>query len=53
VRLVETETGSVIWSTIRTETGRGFWASLFGTGGDTMSQVSRTVAREAIEDLVD
>ena len=53
VRLVETETGSVIWSTIRTETGRGFWASLFGTGGATMSEVSRTVARGAIEDLVD
>ena len=53
VRLVETETGAVIWSTTLTESGRGFWAGLFGTGGRTMSEVSRETAHTAIERLVD
>ncbi len=53
VRLVETETGSVIWSTTITETGRGFLAGLFGTEGRTMSEVSRSTARDAINRLVD
>lgn len=53
VRLVETETGSVIWSTTLTKEGRGFWASLFGTSGSTMSEVSRATAKSAIRNLVD
>lgn len=53
VRLVETETGVVVWSTTVTRTGRGFWSGLFGTGGATMGEVSRQVAREAIDQLVD
>lgn len=53
VRLVETETGSVIWSTTVTETGRGFWSRLFGTNGESMGEVSRKAARRAIGQLVD
>ena len=53
VRLVETETGSVIWSTTVTEAGRGFWSRLFGTNGDSMGEVSRKAARRAIGELVD
>lgn len=53
VRMVETETGSVIWSTTVTETGRGFWSRLFGTNGDTMGEVSRRAAGRAIGELVD
>ena len=53
LRLVETETGSVVWSTTLTETGRGFWASLFGARGRTMGEVSRRAARHAIDRLVD
>jgi hypothetical protein len=52
VRLVETETGAVIWGTTVTETGRGFWSGLFGTNGKTMGEVSRHVSRSAIEELV-
>ena len=53
VRLVETETGSVIWATTMTESGRGFFNALFGTGGRTMSEVSRATARKTINRLVD
>lgn len=53
VRLVETETGSVIWSTTVTETGRGFWSRLFGTNGDSMGEVSRKAVSRAISELVD
>lgn len=52
VRMVETETGVVIWSTTLTETGRGFWSGLFGTNGSTMGEVSREVARHAVRELV-
>jgi hypothetical protein len=52
VRLVETETGAVIWGATLTETGRGFWSGLFGTNGQTMSEVSRRVARGTISELV-
>lgn len=53
VRMVETETGVVIWATTLTETGRGFWSGLFGTNGSTMGEVSRSVADRAINQLVD
>jgi hypothetical protein len=53
VRLVETETGTVIWSTTVTEAGRGFWSRLFGTNGDSMGEVSRKAASQAIKELVD
>ena len=52
VRLVETETGSVVWSTTLTETGRGFWSGLFGTNGATMGEVSRRAAASAVSELV-
>ncbi|RKZ14122.1 hypothetical protein DRQ53_12310 [bacterium] len=53
LRLVETETGVVIWSTTLTETGRGFWSGLFGTNGNTMGEVSRKVSAWALQELVD
>lgn len=52
LRLVETETAQVIWSTTVTEAGRGFWASLFGTSGSSMGEVSRRAARHAIARLL-
>lgn len=53
VRLVETETGSVVWSTTLTHRGRTFFDSLFGTSGLTMSETSRMAARRAIGKLVE
>ena len=52
LRLVEAETGVVIWSTTLTESGRGFWGGLFGTNGSSMGEVSRQAAREAVNELV-
>ena len=53
IRLVESETGAVIWGTTLTETGRGFWSGLFGTNGATMGEVSRRATSRAIGKLVD
>jgi hypothetical protein len=53
VRLVEAETGAVIWSTTVTESGRGFWSRLFGTNGDSMGEVSRKAVSRTISELVD
>lgn len=53
VRLVEVETGTVIWSTTLTESGRGFWAALFGGSGRSLGEVTRRAARHAIARLVD
>lgn len=52
VRLIETETGSAVWSTSQTRRGRGFVGGLFGTGGKSMSEVSRDCARACIRQLV-
>ncbi len=51
-RLVETETGITVWSATTTEGGRGFWASLFGTGTPSHSEVMRQCVRKSIGTLV-
>lgn len=53
VRLLETDTGATVWSTTNTEGGRGFWSSLFGTGNDSLSEVTRRCVKNAIATLVD
>ncbi len=51
-RMVETETGQTIWSATNTEGGRGFWASLFGTGDKSESQSTRKCVKRIIKTLV-
>ena len=41
VRLVETETGEVVWSTTHSESGRGFWNAILGGSGSSLGEVSR------------
>lgn len=53
VRLLETDTGATVWSTTHTEGGRGLWSSLFGTGNDSLSEVTRRCVKNAIATLVD
>jgi len=53
LRLLETDTGATVWSTTHTEGGRGFLQKLFGTGGDSMSEVTRRCVKKAIGTLVD
>lgn len=52
VRLVETETGEVVWSTTHSESGRGFWNALLGGSGSSLGEVSRKTAKHALERLV-
>ena len=53
VRLVETERGITVWSASTTAGGRGFWASLFGTGGKSTSEVTRDCVRDVLQSLLD
>ena len=52
VRLVETETGEVVWSATHTESGRGFWNAVFGGSGASLGEVSRKAARRVLSRLV-
>ena len=51
-RLVETETGQTIWSATNTEGGRGFLASLLGTGDKSDAEIARKCVRHIINTLV-
>jgi TolB-like protein len=51
-RMVETETGQTVWSATNTEGGKGFWASLFGTGNKSEAETSRKCVRRLIRTLV-
>ena len=52
-RLVETEQGLTVWSASATAGGRGFWASLFGTGDQSTSEVTRSCVRKLLGSLFD
>lgn len=52
VRMVETEKGVTVWSTTHTEGGRGFWATLFGAGTKSRSEVTRRCVSRCLSTLV-
>jgi len=52
VRMVETETGTTVWSTTKTRSGRGFWSSLFGTGGKSLSEVTNDCVKAVLNSLI-
>jgi len=51
-RLIETDTGQVIWSSNVSQSGAGAMARLFGVGGDSPSDRSRKLIRKALKSLV-
>jgi TolB-like protein len=53
VRMVETETGTTVWSTSKTRSGKGFWSSLFGTGGKSLSEVTNDCVKAVLNSLID
>lgn len=53
LRLVETETGSTVWSTTVTEDSGGFWSSLFGTSQKSHSEVTRRCLERGLDSLMD
>jgi len=52
VRLVETDEGVSVWSATHTEGGRGFWATLFGTGQKSESEVTRNCVKKTLKTLI-
>lgn len=52
VRMIETENAQTVWSATHTEGSKGFFASLFGTGDRSQSEVSRKCVQQVIKTLV-
>jgi hypothetical protein len=49
LKMIEAETGTVVWSASSTKGGINTWIRLFGGGGKAMNEVTR----EAVEELLD
>jgi len=52
LRMIETHSGSTIWSTGRTRSGASFSTRLFGVGGESMTQAARRVVRAELGTLL-
>jgi len=52
LRLIETHSGSTIWSTGRSRSGASFSTRLFGVGGESMTQAARKVVRAELGTLL-
>lgn len=51
LRMVDVESGSIVWSVSHTRGGAGWKTRLFGVSGGTLSEFSRKVLREAVGTL--
>lgn len=51
-RMIETDTGQVIWSTALSQSGVGASARLFGVGGASATERARDLIREALKTLI-
>ncbi|NWF75219.1 MAG: DUF799 family lipoprotein [Nitrospirae bacterium] len=51
LRMIETSTGSVIWSIRQTSGGPDFWTRHFGSEGPSLSETAKKVVKEAIGTL--
>jgi hypothetical protein len=52
LRLIETQTGSTIWSSGQTRSGAGAASRLFGLGGESLTQAARQVVRAELSTLL-
>lgn len=52
LRLIETHSGSTVWSTGRSRSGASMSARLFGVGGESMTQAARKVLRAELGTLL-
>ncbi len=52
VRLIETQTGTTIWSTSQTRAGAGVSTRLFGLGGESLTEATRSVVRRELGTLL-
>jgi len=51
--MVETETGTTVWSSTNTEDSASIWSSLFGTGQKSSSEVMRKALDGCLDTLLD
>jgi len=51
-RLIETDTGQVIWSSSVSESGVGAMARLFGVGGESATERARDLIRDSLKTLI-
>lgn len=52
LRLIETHSGSTVWSTGRSRSGASMSTRLFGVGGESMTQAARKVLRAELGTLL-
>ncbi|MFH0924684.1 MAG: CsgG/HfaB family protein [bacterium] len=52
VRMLEVETGTIIWTVTRTETGKNWFNSLVGVGSKTEISVASRVVKKIVSTLV-
>ena len=52
LRLIETHSGSTVWSTGQTRSGASVSTRLFGVGGESMTQAARRVVRAELGTLL-
>ncbi|MBE0425682.1 MAG: hypothetical protein IBX72_03440 [Nitrospirae bacterium] len=51
LRLIETDSGNIIWSIRHTSGGPDFWMRHFGSEGPSLSETARKVVKEAVGTL--
>jgi polysaccharide biosynthesis protein PelC len=52
IRLVETETGTTVWSATNSADSQTFWSTFFGTGQKSISEVTRICIDGCLETLL-
>jgi TolB-like protein len=52
LRLIETHTGSTVWSAGQTRTGAGMSTRLFGVGGESLTEAARRLVRNELQTLL-
>lgn len=52
LRLIETATGSTVWSTGQTRSGAGVSTRLFGVGGESLTEAARRIVRSELKTLL-
>jgi TolB-like protein len=50
-RMVETETGTIVWAATHTEKGKGLSARVLGTGGEALSETMRRCVSRLLDTL--
>jgi TolB-like protein len=53
MRMVETETGAIVWAVTQSEKGSTMSARILGTGGEPLAETTRECVRDALATLIE